>query len=115
MDRKALGKIIANKFNFIYETSNGYYVLGRDFNRQCTDLEIEVYKEYKEAVDSGDIEEIKRTYLRVRKYTGDVKASSRERQEDIVEFVIGLSNDDFAKLVYQHKLIEEYTKMVYER
>lgn len=38
-----LGEKITRMFNFIYEVNNDYYILGRDYFRLCTDLEIGVY------------------------------------------------------------------------
>lgn len=42
-----LGEKISRMFNFIYEVNNDYYILGRDYFRLCTDLEIGVYKGFK--------------------------------------------------------------------
>lgn len=41
-----LGEKIAGMYNFIYEINDDYYVLGRDYFRLCTDLEIDVYKRF---------------------------------------------------------------------
>lgn len=66
-----LGERISGMFNFIYEIDGNYYVIGRDYFRLCTDLEIDVYKGFKYAFDGKAEEVIIEQYKRVRRYTSD--------------------------------------------
>lgn len=89
-----LGEKITRMFNFIYEVNNDYYILGRDYFRLCTDLEIGVYKGFKNAIDGKDEGFILEQYKRVRKYTSDCQPNSRVRDKELVEFVQSLGEEE---------------------
>lgn len=89
-----LGEKITRMFNFIYEVNNDYYILGRDYLILCTDLEIGVYKGFKNAIDGKEEGFIIEQYKRVRKYTSDCQPNSRVRDNELVEFVQSLGEEE---------------------
>lgn len=93
-----LGEKITRMFNFIYEVNNDYYIFGRDYFRLCTDLEIEVYKGFKNAIDGKEEGFIIEQYKRVRKYTSDCQPNCRVRGKELVEFVQSLGEEDLEML-----------------
>lgn len=108
-----LGEKITRMFNFIYEVNNDYYILGRDYFRLCTDLEIGVYKEFKNALD-GKEECISEQYKRVRRYTSDCQLGSKARDKEIVEFVQGLREEELEMLSKQVAQAESYAQIAYQ-
>ena len=114
VNAQELGERITRMFNFIYEVNGDYYVLGRDYFRLCTDLEIDVYKGFKGALD-GNVEEIIiEQYKRVRKYTSDCQSASRTRDKKIVEFVQELKEEDFEALSMQVERAAAYAQIAYQ-
>lgn len=111
---KELGERIVGMFNFIYEVKNDYYVLGRDYFRLCTDMEIGVYKGFKTALDNREKENVIEQYKRVRRYTSDCQLSSRTRDKEIVEFVQSLSEGDLESLNTQVIQAESYARIAYQ-
>lgn len=104
---------IIRMFNFMYETNRGYYVLGRDYFRTCTDLELDVYKGFQEALEGKDEDWIVDQYKRVRRYVSDCQSGSRSRNKEIVEFVQGLSAEELESLSGQVDWAMEYAQIAY--
>lgn len=113
VDAKDLGGRISRTFNFMYEVRDGYYVLGCDYFRPCTDMEMDVYKGFKEALESGDGDWILDQYKRVRRYVSDVQPGSKAREQGIVEFVQGLNEEELESLGGQVDRAMEYAKVAY--
>ncbi len=113
VNAKDLGERISRMFNFMYEAKDDYYVLGRDYFRPCTDLEMGVYKGFTEALESGDGDWIIDQYKRVRKYVSDVQPGSRVREQGIVEFVQGLDGEELESLRIQVDRAMEYARTAY--
>lgn len=90
VEAQDLGERIIRMFDFIYEINDDYYILGRNCFRICTDLEIGVYKGFKDALDGKEEKYIIEQYKRVRKYTSDCQPGSRIRDRE----VCGLRWDD---------------------
>lgn len=109
-----LGERISRMFNFMYEVNNDYYVLGRDYFRTCTDLELGVYKGFKEALEGDSKDWSIEQYKRVRKYVSDCQLSSRARKQKIVEFVRGLSEDEVESLSRQVDRAMEFALIAYK-
>lgn len=57
------------------------YALGRDYFRPCTDMELEVYKGFREALEGGNEDWIIDQYKRVRKYMSDCQPRSRDQEK----------------------------------
>lgn len=108
-----LGEKITRMFNFIYEVNNDYYILGRDYFRLCTDLEIGVYKGFKNAIDGKEEGFIIEQYKRVRKYTSDSQPNSRIEDKELVEFVQGLREEEVEKLSKQVEQAELFAQIAY--
>lgn len=108
-----LGERLTRMFNFMYEASNDYYVLGRDYFRPCTDLEMGVYKGFKEALEGESEDWIIEQYKRVRKYVSDCQPSSMDREKEIMEFVQGLSEEELESLGRQADRAVEYAQIAY--
>jgi hypothetical protein len=109
-----LGEKITRMFNFIYEVNNDYYILGKDYFRLCTDLEIDVYKGFKDAIDGKEEGFITEQYKRVRKYTSDCQPNSRVRDKELVEFVQRLDEEDLEILSKQVAQAESYAQIAYQ-
>lgn len=109
-----LGERIAEMFNFIYEVKGDYYLLGRDYFRLCTDLEIGVYKGFKDVLDGKVKGAIIEQYKRVRRYTSDCQPGSRTRDRGIVEFVQGLREEELEALNKQVDQAESYAQIAYQ-
>lgn len=114
VEAQDLGERISRMFNFMYEINGDYYILGRDYFRICTDLEIGVYKGFKDALDGKEEKYIIEQYKRVRKYTSDCQPSSRTRAKELVEFVQGLSEGDLEALSTQIDRVELYAQISYQ-
>ena len=114
VNAQELGERITRMFNFIYEVNSDYYVLGRDYFRLCTDLEIDVYKGFRDAFDEKVEEVIIERYKRVRKNTSDCQPSSRTRDKKIVEFVQGLNEKDLEALSMQVERAASYAQIAYQ-
>lgn len=99
-----LGKRIFQMFNFMYEVNDDYYVLGKDYFSSCTDLEMGVYKGFREALEGDSKDWSIEQYKRVRKYVTDCQSDSRAREQEIVEFVRRLSEDEVESLSGQWSL-----------
>ena len=113
MIAQELGEKITRMFNFIYEVNNDYYILGKDYFRLCTDLEIDVYKGFKDAIDGKEEGFITEQYKRVRKYTSDCQPNSRVRDKELVEFVQRLDEEDLEILSKQVAQAESYAQIAY--
>lgn len=96
-----------------YETNSDYYVLGRDYFRVCTDLELGVYMRFEEALESGSEDWIVDQYKRVRRYVSDCQPSSRAREQEIVEFIQGLGEEELESLSVQVDRAMEYARIAY--
>ena len=114
VNAQELGERIIRMFNFIYEVNSDYYVLGRDYFRLCTDLEIDVYKGFIDALDEKVEEVIIERYKRVRKYTTDCQSADRTRDKKIVEFVQGLNEEDLEALSMQVERAASYAQIAYQ-
>ena len=80
----------------------------------CTDLEIDVYKGFKGALD-GNVEEIIiEQYKRVRKYTSDCQSADRTRDKKIVEFVQGLNEENLEALSMHVERAVSYAQITYQ-
>lgn len=115
VEAQDLGERIIRMFDFIYEINDDYYILGRNCFRICTDLEIGVYKGFKDALDGKEEKYIIEQYKRVRKYTSDCQPSSRIRDRELVEFVQGLSEGDLEALSTQVDKAESYAQISYHK
>lgn len=113
VNAKDLGERISRMFNFMYEVKGDYYVLGRDYFRPCTDIEIKVYKGFREALEGGNEDWIIDRYRRVRKYVSDCQACSRVREQEIVEFVCRLSKEEIESLSSQADRATRYAQSAY--
>ena len=113
VNAQELGERITRMFNFIYEVNSDYYVLGRDYFRLCTDLEIDVYKRFKDVLDGKVEGVIIEQYKRVRRYTSDCQLNSRARDKEIVEFVQGLREEELEALNKQVDQAESYAQVAY--
>ena len=113
VDAKDLGERISRMFNFMYEVKGDYYVLGRDYFRPCTDLEMEVYKGFREALKGGSEDCIVDQYKRVRKYVSDCQACNRAREQEIVEFVQRLGEEELESLSSQVDRAMGYAQSAY--
>lgn len=114
MNAPDLGEKLTQMFNFIYEINGDYYVLGRDYFRLCTDMEMGVYKGFKEALESKSEDWIIEQYKRVRKYVSDCQPSSSIRAKEIKEFVQGLSEKELELLSRQVERAIEYAQIAYK-
>ena len=114
MATQDLGERITRMFNFVYEVNGDYYVLGRDYFRYCTDLEMDVYKGFREALEGKKEEWIIEQYKRVRKYVSDCRPDSRSREKEIAEFVQELSDEEWETLNRQVDLAMEYARVAYK-
>lgn len=114
LSAQELGERITRMFNFIYEINNDYYILGQDCFRPCTDLEIDVYKGFIDALDEKVEEVIIERYKRVRKYTADCQSASRTRDKKIVIFVQGLNAEDLEVLSMQVERAESCAQIAYQ-
>lgn len=108
-----LGERITRMFNFMYEVKGNYYILGQDYFRPCTDLEMGVYIGFKEALDRKEVGFIVEQYKRVRRYTSDSQPGNRNRDKEIVEFVQGLSEGDLESLNRQVDCAAAYAQIAY--
>ena len=113
VDARKLGEKIARMFNFIYEINGDYYILGRDYFRPCTGLEIDVYKGFKDALNGKEEGFIIEQYKRVRKYTSDCQTNSRIRDKELVEFVQRLGEEDLEVLSKQTEQAELYAQTAF--
>lgn len=109
-----LGERIIRMFNFIYEINDDYYILGQDYFRLCTDLEIDVYKGFIDALDEKVEEVIIERYERVRKYTSDCQSADRTRDKKIVEFVQGLNEENLEALSMHVERAVSYAQITYQ-
>lgn len=109
-----LGEKLIHTFNFMYEVNNDYYALGRDYFRPCTDMELEVYKGFREALEGGNEDWIIDQYKRVRKYMSDCQPRSRDREQEIVKFVQGLSKEELKSLSSQIDRAMKYAQIAYQ-
>ena len=114
VDARELGEKIARMFNFIYEINGDYYILGQDYFRLCTDLEIGVYKGFEDALNEKEEGFIIEQYKRVRKYTSDCQPNSRVRDKELVEFVQRLDEEDLEILSKQVAQAESYAQIAYQ-
>lgn len=114
VDAKDLGERISRMFNFMYEVKGDYYALGRDYFRLCTDMEMGVYKGFREALESGNEDWIIDQYKRVRRYMPDCQPSSRARKLEIAEFVQGLCEEELESLSNQMDLAMKYAHIAYK-
>lgn len=108
-----LGEKIVQTFNFIYEVEGNYYVLGRDYFRLCTSLEMEVYKGFKEALRGESEDGVINQYKRVRKYVSDCQVGSRAREQEIMEFVQKLGEKELESLSSQVDRAMRYAQIDY--
>ena len=108
-----LGERIARMFNFMYKVNGDYYILGQGYFRLCTDLEIGVYKGFKDALSGKEEENIIEHYKRVRRYTSDCQPVSRTRDKEIVDFVQGLSEGELETLSRQVDRAASYAQIAY--
>lgn len=113
VNAQELGERIIRMFNFIYEVNGDYYVLGRDYFRLCTDLEIDVYKGFRDSLDGKVKDVIIEQYKRVRKYASDCQSCSRNRDKEIVGFVQRLSTEKLEELSEQVDRTELYAQIAY--
>lgn len=113
VDANDLGERISRMFNFMYEVKGGYYVLGCDYFRLCTDLEIGVYKGFTEALEDGSENRIIDQYKRARKYVSDCQACSKAREQEIVEFVQRLGEEELESLSSQVDRAMGYAQSAY--
>lgn len=109
-----LGEMISRMFNFIYESNGGYYVLGRDFFRLCTDLEMEIYKSFKKSLEDSNKDWSIEQYKRVRKYVSDCQPSNKSNEKNIVRFVCELNEMDLKSLESQVNQAIEYASIAYK-
>ena len=114
VDARELGEKIARMFNFIYEINGDYYILGQDYFRLCTDLEIGVYKGFEDALNEKEEGFIIEQYKRVRRYTFDSQSNSRIRDKELVEFVQGLRKGEVEILSKQVDRAESYAQISYQ-
>ena len=114
VDARELGEKIARMFNFIYEINGDYYILGQDYFRLCTDLEIGVYKGFEDALNEKEEGFIIEQYKRVRRYTSDCQSNSGIRDKELVEFVQGLRKGEVDILSKQVDRAESYAQIAYQ-
>lgn len=114
MNALDLGEKLTQMFNFMYEINSDYYVLGRDYFRPCTDLEMGVYKGFKEALEGKSEDWIIEQYKRVRKCVSDYQPSSSIRAKEIKEFVQGLNEEELESLSRQMNRAIEYAQIAYK-
>ncbi len=113
VNAQGLGERLSQMFNFMYEINGDYYVLGRDYFRLCTDLEMGVYKGFKAALEGGSEDWIIDQYKRVRSYVSDCQPSCRVREEEIGEFVCGLGERELELLNSQVDRAMKYAQIAY--
>ena len=99
VDARELGEKIARMFNFIYEINGDYYILGQDYFRLCTDLEIGVYKGFEDALNEKE---------------EDCQSNSGIRDKELVEFVQGLRKGEVEILSKQVDRAESYAQIAYQ-
>lgn len=113
MNAQDLGERITRMFNFMYEVNGDYYVLGRDYFRLCTDLEMDVFKRFRETLESGNEDWIIDQYKRVRRYVCDCQPNSEERDNEIVKFVQKHGEGELESLSRQVDQAMEYAQTAY--